>query len=49
MRVTNHTYMPIAVRVVSKAEFDKWVEQHKKTAGLTRPTHFAAATVPANR
>jgi cytochrome c oxidase subunit 2 len=45
----NHTYMPIAVRVVSKAEFDKWVEQHKKTAGLTRPTHFAAATVPANR
>jgi cytochrome c oxidase subunit 2 len=45
----NHTYMPIAVRVVSKAEFDKWVEQHKKTAGLTSPTHFAAATVPANR
>ena len=25
-----HTYMPIAVRVVSKAEFDKWVEQKKK-------------------
>jgi cytochrome c oxidase subunit 2 len=45
----NHTYMPIAVRVVSKPEFDKWVEQHKKAAGLTRSTHFAAATIPANR
>ena len=30
----NHTYMPIAVRVVSKPEFDKWVEQKKKSAGL---------------
>jgi cytochrome c oxidase subunit 2 len=45
----NHTYMPIAVRVVSKPEFDKWVEQQKKAAGLIRPTGLAAATVPANR
>ena len=30
----NHTYMPIAVRVVSKDVFDKWVEQKKKAAGL---------------
>ena len=27
-------YMPIAVRVVSKDVFDKWVEQKKKAAGL---------------
>ena len=43
-------YMPIAVRVVSKADFDKWVEQKKKAAGLAgpRPT-VASATAPANR
>ena len=34
----NHTYMPIAVRVVSKAEFDKWVAQKKKAAGLLPAT-----------
>jgi cytochrome c oxidase subunit 2 len=45
----NHTYMPIAVRVVSKAEFDNWVEQQKKAAGLTAPTGLASATIPANR
>ena len=48
----DHTYMPIAVRVVSKAEFDKWVEQQKKAAGLIptkAPTGLASATVPANR
>ncbi|WIM09451.1 cytochrome c oxidase subunit II [Enhydrobacter sp.] len=45
----NHTYMPIAVRVVSKPEFDKWVAQQKKAAGLTRPTGLAAATIPVNR
>ena len=49
----NHTYMPIAVRVVSKAEFGKWVEQQKKAAGLipskNAPTGLASATIPANR
>lgn len=45
----NHTYMPIAVRVVSKAEFDQWVEQQKKAAGLIPSTGLASATVPANR
>jgi cytochrome c oxidase subunit 2 len=45
----NHTYMPIAVRVVSKAEFDNWVEQQKKAAGLIAPTGLASATIPANR
>jgi cytochrome c oxidase subunit 2 len=49
----NHTYMPIAVRVVSKPEFDKWVEQQKKAAGLISPTNastgIALATIPANR
>ena len=44
----NHTYMPIAVRVVSKDVFDKWVEQKKKAAGLLPATDFASAT-PANR
>jgi cytochrome c oxidase subunit 2 len=49
----NHTYMPIAVRVVSKSEFDKWVQTKKKAAGLlpaTSPaTGLAAATAPSNR
>jgi cytochrome c oxidase subunit 2 len=45
----NHSFMPIAVRVVSKPEFDKWVDQKKKAAGLTPATDFASATTPANR
>jgi cytochrome c oxidase subunit 2 len=45
----NHSFMPIAVRVVSKPEFDKWVEQKKKSAGLLPATDVAAATHPANR
>ena len=45
----NHTYMPIAVRVVSKPEFDNWVEQTKKSAGLVSATDVASATPPANR
>ncbi|OFX02912.1 MAG: cytochrome c oxidase subunit II [Alphaproteobacteria bacterium RIFCSPHIGHO2_12_FULL_66_14] len=44
-----HSYMPIAVRVLSKPEFDKWVEQKKKSAGLLPATDFASATTPANR
>lgn len=44
-----HSYMPIAVRVVSKDVFDKWVEQKKKAAGLLPETDFAAVTTPANR
>lgn len=44
-----HSYMPIAVRVVSQAEFDKWVEQKKKSAGLLPATDVASATPPANR
>jgi cytochrome c oxidase subunit 2 len=47
-----HSYMPIAVRVVSKPEFDKWVEQKKKAAGLAPgalATDVASATAPANR
>jgi cytochrome c oxidase subunit II len=46
---TNHSYMPIAVRVVSKPEFDKWVEQKKKSAGLLPATDVASATAPTNR
>ena len=45
----NHSFMPIAVRAVSKPEFDKWVEQKKKSAGLLPATDVAAATAPANR
>lgn len=45
----NHSYMPIAVRAVSKPEFDKWVEQKKKSAGLLPATDVASATAPANR
>jgi cytochrome c oxidase subunit 2 len=45
----NHSYMPIAVRVVSKPEFDKWVEQKKKSAGLLSATDVASAAPPANR
>ena len=45
----NHSFMPIAVRVVSKPEFDKWVEQKKKAAGLVPATDLASATPPANR
>ncbi len=44
-----HSYMPIAIRVVSKPEFDKWVEQKKKSAGLLPSTDVASAAVPANR
>jgi cytochrome c oxidase subunit 2 len=38
---SGHAYMPIAVRVVSKEAFDKWVAQ-KKAAALPAPTEFAA-------
>ena len=44
-----HSYMPIAVRVLDKPEFDKWVEQKKKSAGLLPATDVASATAPANR
>lgn len=44
-----HAYMPIAVKVVSKAEFDKWVADKKKAAGLLPESGFASATPPANR
>ncbi len=45
----NHSFMPIAVRVVSKADFDKWVADKKKAAGIAGPTDVASATPPANR
>jgi cytochrome c oxidase subunit II len=38
---SGHAYMPIAVRVVSKADFEKWVAS-KKAAALPAPTEFAA-------
>jgi cytochrome c oxidase subunit II len=49
----NHAYMPIAVRVVSQDDFNKWVEQKKKAAGLLpqmeHKTDLASAGPPANR
>jgi cytochrome c oxidase subunit 2 len=49
----NHSYMPIAVRVVSQDDFNKWVEQKKKAAGLLpdtpRKSDVASANPPANR
>jgi cytochrome c oxidase subunit 2 len=44
----DHAFMPIAVRVVSEAEFGIWIEEAKKTFGAApAPTKFAAAMVPA--
>ena len=37
---SGHAYMPIAVRVVSKEAFDKWLAS-KKAAQLPAPTEFA--------
>jgi cytochrome c oxidase subunit II len=45
----DHSYMPIAVRVVSKAEFDKWVADKNKAAGLLPESGLASADRPANR
>jgi cytochrome c oxidase subunit II len=44
----DHAFMPIAVRVVSEAEFGTWIEEAKKKFGAAAaPTKFAAAAVPA--
>jgi cytochrome c oxidase subunit II len=44
----DHAFMPIAVRVVSEAEFGTWIEEAKKKFGAAgAPTKFAATTVPA--
>src|SRR5215510_16311799 len=45
----DHSYMPVAVRVVSKADFDAWVAQKKKAAGLLPESGLASADHPANR
>jgi cytochrome c oxidase subunit II len=44
-----HSYMPIAVRVVSKADFDKWVADKKKAAGLAPASSVASANPPVNK
>jgi cytochrome c oxidase subunit 2 len=46
----DHAFMPITVRVVSDAEFAKWVEAEKKNAGLESapPTTLAAAGAAAH-
>lgn len=48
---SNHSYMPIAVHVVSQVDFDAWVAQQKKSAGLDRapPTAVAAAAATASQ
>jgi cytochrome c oxidase subunit 2 len=45
----DHSYMPVAVKVVSKADFDAWVAQKKKAAGLLPESGLASADRPANR
>jgi cytochrome c oxidase subunit 2 len=39
----DHSYMPIAVKALSKAEFDKWVASQKKTAASGSSGDFADA------
>ena len=39
----DHAYMPIAVKAVSKAEFDKWVASQGKSAAAAPATDVAAA------
>jgi cytochrome c oxidase subunit 2 len=46
----DHAFMPIAVRVVSEAEFATWVDAAKKKfAANAIPTNVAAASIPAGR
>ena len=45
----DHSYMPLVVRVISKADFDSWVADKKKAAGLMPATSVASVTPPANR
>jgi cytochrome c oxidase subunit 2 len=44
-----HSYMPIAVRAVSKADFDTWVADRKKAAGIAPTSDFASANPTAIR
>jgi cytochrome c oxidase subunit II len=46
----DHAFMPITVRAVSDADFDAWVANEKKNAGLDAPspTAIAAAGTPAH-
>jgi cytochrome c oxidase subunit II len=43
----DHAFMPIAVRVVSEAEFAAWVEEAKKKYARTDSAPTAVASVPA--
>jgi cytochrome c oxidase subunit 2 len=47
----NHSFMPIAVRVVSDADFAKWLVHAKQEFAVDRPPpeRFAAAGVPPHR
>jgi cytochrome c oxidase subunit 2 len=44
----DHAFMPIAVRVVSKADFDKWLATNKKAA-IPAPTSTALAGAAPSR
>jgi cytochrome c oxidase subunit 2 len=43
----DHSYMPIEIRVVSQAEFDRWVGTQRLAAGLPATVQPAAAVTPA--
>jgi cytochrome c oxidase subunit 2 len=40
----NHAFMPIAVRVVSEAEFEDWLSKNKSSAARDGESQVAAAT-----
>jgi cytochrome c oxidase subunit 2 len=44
----DHSFMPIAVHVVSQADFDTWVGQAKKEFSADEPTSPTAAIAPPN-
>jgi cytochrome c oxidase subunit II len=43
----DHAFMPIAVRVVSEADFAAWLDQAKKKYARTDSAPTAVASVPA--
>lgn len=45
---TDHAYMPIAVQAVSKANYDKWLEEAKKKFAVDQPSAPAPVAVAAS-
>jgi cytochrome c oxidase subunit 2 len=45
----NHAFMPIAVKAVSKDDFQKWLAEAKKAAALEQPAQDRAVLAAAGR